>query len=345
MCSNEPTEFASTTDLAKLPYFELRDGQLHRLPPVDRVIDVHVHLALSFIRRNRVDLHRSHDSVRHYLPTHRPLDLDVYANKNLTAGDLRRLKGDLGPMSLTGKGMRATHTVANLTREMRQLGVTHSALLPIDFPYLSRNAETYLEVADGEDALVSLGSVHPWAPNLIARLDAQQAAGAVGIKMHPAVQKVAPEHPRALELYRACAERGLPVLWHCGPVGIESRASRRLCWLERYAKAIQECPEVTFVLGHSGALQFQEALELAQRHENVHLEVSCQSLANVRRIAREAPPERVMFGSDWPFYHQAIPLAKVLLATEGLPEQRANILWKNASRLFDLDPVLEEVNA
>jgi predicted TIM-barrel fold metal-dependent hydrolase len=343
--TDTPTLFDSTHDLARLPYFELRDGHLHRSGPVDRVVDVHTHLALAYVRRNRVDLDKVHDCTRHYLPTDRQLDLDVYANRNFTSGDLRRLKGDLGPMSLTGKGMRATHTLANLRRDMACLGISHSVLLPIDFPYLSRNAETYLEATATEDSLVSLGSVHPWAPDLLARLDRQVAAGAIGVKVHPAVQKVAPEHPRAIELYRACAERGLPVLWHCGPVGIESRLARRLCWLDRYAEAIRQCPEVTFVLGHSGALQFERALELCQRHENVHLEISCQSLANVRRIAAEAPAERVMFGSDWPFYHQAIPLAKALLATEGFPERRANLLWRNATRLFNLDPVLQEATS
>jgi hypothetical protein len=302
------------------------------------VIDVHAHLALAFVRPMRVDLHASHDCTKHYLPSERALDLDVYANLNFDAADLRRLKIDLGPMSVTGRGMRATHTVANLKREMLAMGVVRSVLLPIDFPYLSRNAETYLELAAREESVVSLGSVHPFAPDLAGRLDRQKAAGALGIKVHPAVQKVAPEHPKALELYRLCAERGLLVLWHCGPVGIESAVARRLCALDRYAKAIAACPETTFVLGHSGALEFEAALALAQKHDTVYLETSCQSLGNVRRIVLEAPPERVLFGSDWPFYHQAIPLAKVLLATEDVPERRDGLLWRNAARLFDLEP-------
>ncbi len=338
MPSQLPTRFDSLNDLARLPYFELRDGALVRSGDADPVIDVHVHLALAFVRPMSVDLQATHDCTEHYLPSHRPLDLDVYANRNFDAADLRRLKIDLGPMSVTSRGMRATHTVANLKRDMEAMGVVRSVLLPIDFPYLSKNAETYLEVAAQEEPVVSLGSVHPFASNVAERLDRQKAAGALGIKVHPAVQKVAPEHPKALELYRLCAERGLLVLWHCGPVGIESKAARRLCGLDRYAKAIEASPETTFVLGHSGALEFEAALKLAQKHETVYLETSCQSLGNVRRIVREAPPERVLFGSDWPFYHQAIPLAKVLLATEDVPERRAALLSGNATRLFNLEP-------
>ena len=137
------------------------------------------------------------------------------------------------------------------------------------------------------------------------------------------------------------------MLWHCGPVGIESRLSRSLCQLWRYQAAIEACAgdvtPPTFVLGHAGALAFEGALALAREHENVYLEVSCQSLSNLRRVVREAPPERVVFGSDWPFYHQSIPLAKVYLATEGHPRTRAGILWENAARLLSLE--LEEVAA
>ena len=341
--THHPTQFDSLADLAKLPYFELRDGMLHRTGEREPAIDVHTHLALAFVRSMKVDLNAVHDCTKHYLPCDRPLDLDVYANKNFTPGDLRRLKVDLGPKSVTSRGMRATHTLSNLEREMSALAVARSILLPIDFPILSRNAETYLEIAADREAVVSLGSVHPFAKGVAARLDAQKALGAPGIKVHPAVQKVAPEHPRALELYRLCAERDMSVTWHCGPVGIESKYARGLCQLERYAQAIAACPETTFILGHSGALQFEEALALAQQHENVYLEISCQSLGNVRRVVTEAPPERILFGSDWPFYHQAIPLAKALLATEDLPERRTDLLWRNACRLYALEPATLEV--
>jgi predicted TIM-barrel fold metal-dependent hydrolase len=56
----------------------------------------------------------------------------------------------------------------------------------------------------------------------------------------------------------------------------------------------------------------------------------------VKRILDEADPGRIVMGSDWPFYHQAIALAKVLLATEGHPGARRRVLHDNAARLFRL---------
>jgi predicted TIM-barrel fold metal-dependent hydrolase len=44
--------------------------------------------------------------------------------------------------------------------------------------------------------------------------------------------------------------------------------------------------------------------------------------------------ERMLFGTDWPFYHLAASLAKVLIVTEGRPEARAALLRGNAERLL-----------
>ena len=46
--------------------------------------------------------------------------------------------------------------------------------------------------------------------------------------------------------------------------------------------------------------------------------------------------ERLLFGSDWPFYHLAATLAKVLIVTQGRPEARHAILRGNAERLLGL---------
>jgi predicted TIM-barrel fold metal-dependent hydrolase len=333
-----PTRFDSLADLARLPWFELRDGRLVVSDPsVGTAIDTHTHLALSFVRRNRVDLQRGHARAEHYLPADRAFDLDVYVNKNFLPDDLRRMERDLSLGALTGGGMRATHTVPNLTREMGELQVAQSVLLPIDWPALSDNAGTWLDAIRGDRRLIGFGSVHPYKPRMEAELDRQIALGARGIKVHPAVQLVRPDDGRALRLYRLCGERDIPVFWHCGPVDIEPPLGRYLSQVRHYEKAIAECPSTTFVLGHSGALQMETAVGFAKRYPNVWLEIASQSLTNVRRLIEHAPSDRVMFGTDWPFYHQAVGLAKVFIATDGDEAARRALLRGNAARLLKLD--------
>lgn len=333
---NYPTRFSSSRELTQLPWFDLVDGQLCLDPAVGSSIDVHTHLAMAYVLPQRVDLGATHREAEHYLPLDCALDLDVYANVNFTQFDLSRMKKDLSLGALSAGGMRRTHTIGNLLSEMRALRVQSSVLLAIDFPFLSDNAGDWLREAKGHEELVVFGSVHPFKPNPEQELDRQVALGARGIKVHPAVQTVHPSAERCLRLYRACGERGLPVFWHCGPVGIEPPLGRYLTRVHRYARAIEQCPDTTFVLGHTGALELDEALELHRTFDNVWVEVASQSLSGVRRVLERARPDKIMLGSDWPFYHQSMPLAKVLIATDGDLEMRAKVLRENAARLLDM---------
>jgi uncharacterized protein len=329
--------FRNLFDLARLPWFDLRDDRLVVSDPaVGPVIDLHSHIALAYLLPMRVDLYRLTPHTEHYLPACCPVDIEVYQNKNFTPAALHALKRDLTLGSLTRGGMRATHTVPNLVREMDDLGIVRSVLLPIDLPYISKNAGHALEAARREPKIISFGSVHPIVGHVGIRLDEQAHAGARGVKVHPAVQLIAPDHPRAVALYRQCGARRLPVLLHCGPVGIELPAGRRRTQVALYEKPIAEEPRTTFVLGHSGALQMEQALALACRYPNVWLELSGQSLANVRTILDRADPARVVYGSDWPFYHQAIGIAKVLMATVGREHVRPKVLYQNAATLLGL---------
>ena len=333
--SAPPHVFANLLDLARLPWFDAHEG---RLVVSDRsvgpVIDMHSHIALAYLLPMRVDLHRQTECTEHYLPDCCPIDFEVYQNKNFTPAALHALKRDLTLGSLSRGGMRATHTTANLVREMDELGIAHSVLLPIELPYLSRNAAHALAAAQREPRLISFGSVHPIVDRVAVRLDDQAHEGARGVKMHPAVQLMAPNHPRAMALYRLCGERNLPLLWHCGPVGIELESGRRRSQVALYEEPIATHPRTRFVLGHAGALQMEQALDLACRYPNVWLELSGQSLSNVRTILAKADPDRVVYGSDWPFYHQAIGIAKVLLATEGNERLRRKVLHDNAAALL-----------
>lgn len=331
-----PTRFDSLFDLAKLPWFAVRDGELVVEDQAARgAIDVHTHLALSYLVPDGLDLAEESGESRLYLPRHRGFTLDTYANQNLDADDRRAMNRDLVLGGLfRGRGLRATHTAGTLRREMRGLGVRRSVLLPIDVPGLSRNAEKWLGTFGDEDAFVVFGSVHPLDPWAAKRLARQKAMGARGIKIHPNIQLVAPDHPKMVRLAGLVGDAGLPLFFHCGPVGIETEGGRQRTQVDRYRVAIEANPQTTFILGHTGALQPENAIALAAAYPNVWVELASQGLPVVRRILGEVDPARIMFGTDWPFYHQGMGLAKVLLATDGDDALRRRVLYENAERLL-----------
>src|SRR5690606_7904671 len=140
------------------------------------------------------------------------------------------------------------------------------------------------EARKHSDRLLSFGSVHPFARDAERRLDGQLAAGARGVKVHPGVQLVRPDARRARPPYGLSGEGEMVVFWHCGPAGIEPRLGQHLNQVRWYEAPIRENPRTTFVLGHAGARQFDDALALQRRYPNVWLETSSQSLTNVRRM-------------------------------------------------------------
>jgi hypothetical protein len=91
---------------------------------------------------------------------------------------------------------------------------------------------------------------------------------------------------------------------------------------------------VQFLLGHAGARDVEDAVLAAQQHPNVWLDIACQGATQLQSILDRVGHERLVFGSDWPFYPLAATLAKVLLVTETRPAARTAILRDNAERVF-----------
>lgn len=133
MSDPTPIYFNDLLSLARLPWFDVDHG---RLVVSDRsvgpIIDMHSHLALAYARPLSLDLNKLHPETEYYLPACSGFDLERYINKNFTEKQLKTLSRDLALMSVTGGGMRRTHTRPNLERDMKDMGIVHSVILPID---------------------------------------------------------------------------------------------------------------------------------------------------------------------------------------------------------------------
>lgn len=334
---DETFRFDRLQDLARLPWFDL-DGD--RLVTSDKtvgpIIDMHAHYALPSLWPHKIDLQRSTPETELLLPCCARHDLDVYANHNFGALGLKKLKRKLVLGGLTGGGGRKTHTVPNLERDAKDVGVVHSAILAIDLGMPSRSVADSNAAAKGRESTTAFGSVHPRRRRPKEKLEEQLHTGARGLKLHPQLQQFMPAAPAAMELYKLAASERVPVLWHCGPVGIELASARKFVQIPNYEQPLAEHPDTTFILGHAGAMACDQAIRLQRRYANAYLEVSCISLAQMRQVVAEADPDRIVYGTDWPFYHHGLALAKVLVATEGQPALRRKILHDNAAKLLGL---------
>jgi hypothetical protein len=340
-----PLRFRGYRGLAELPWFELDDRGRLRLvdDSVPRAIDVHAHLGISVFLAREIDLQARTPRVRHLLDCDAtqpgcPLDLDVYMNANFSDADLRRLRVEAVRQGILGGGAPTTHTIPNLLDEMDDTGVERALVLPIAFglPFRDDLTERWLAATEPARArLVPGASVHPRDDDALPKLRAYAARGARAVKLHPVAQRFYPDAPEAMAVYAECGRLGLAVVFHCGRAGIEPEAAHRYPLPRHFDAALAEHPKVQFVLGHSGARDLADALPLA-RHPNAWFDCHGQGASALASLIASVGGERVLFGSDWPFYHLASSLAKVLIVTRDDTPLRHAILRGNAERLLGL---------
>lgn len=344
-----PLRFRGYAGLARLPWFEL--DAAGRLVLADRSlprgIDLHTHLGMAALFAPFPDLWARSEEVHYLLDCDGrssggapcDLDLDVYINENFTPEGLRRLRIEALRQLTIGSAAARTHTIPNLVAELDRMRFERACVLPIDFglPFRGDMATRFIDAVAGSDAeprLILGGSVHPRAGDAVARLRDQVHRGARILKLHPEMQRFYPSEPAAMELYAECERIGVPVLFHCGRSGIEPERIRGFALPRHFEEAIAAHPRLPFILGHGGARDHPEAVELARRHPHVTLGIASLGATAVLGALQRLGPERILFGSDWPFYPIATALAKVLLATREQPAWREPVLRGNALRIL-----------
>jgi predicted TIM-barrel fold metal-dependent hydrolase len=145
--------------------------------------------------------------------------------------------------------------------------------------------------------------------------------GFVGIKVH--------RHDARLtrEVCEAARAHALPVLYD---------VAGEVASIELFAT---QYPEVNFIIPHLGSFADDWAAQLAlidhlQRHPNVHADsAGVRRFDLLQQAVQRAGAHKLLFGSDGPWLHPAVELAKIRLL--GLPPaQQALVLGGNLQRLI-----------
>jgi predicted TIM-barrel fold metal-dependent hydrolase len=340
-----PLRFSGYRGLANLPWFELdANGVLRTKVELPPVFDFHAHLGWAHLFAPPVDLLQRTQRIQYLLDCDRTdppctLDLDVYINANFTEAMHDDLSREVRNSLLFGSQAAATHTIPNLLAEMDAVGVAKVAVLPIatGLPFGEDPTAHILDAiasAGAGERLVPFASVHPRNAGWRKLLHGYAERGVRGVKVHPEMQRLFPDEPAAMELYEECGRLNLPVIFHGGRSGIEPAFMRPYALIRRYVAAITSFPQVRFVLGHAGARDVADAIPVAQQHANVWLEISGQGVTQLHELIRTLGYEKLLFGTDWPFYPLAATLAKVLIVTKDHDPARTAILYANAERVL-----------
>ncbi len=164
--------------------------------------------------------------------------------------------------------------------------------------------------------------------------------GVRGIKLHPIVQRFAADDPRMLPIYEACIDLGIVVLTHTGP----AKSGEKLGEPEAFVPVLQRYPDLKLVMAHMGGRAWRQTAAVAAAFPQLHFDL-CEivawlgatagpSLEDFGRLIAEVGPERVLLGTDFPWYDLDTTVGQVMAIPGLSTEQKEGILGANAARFM-----------
>jgi uncharacterized protein len=164
----------------------------------------------------------------------------------------------------------------------------------------------------------------------------QMAKGAKGIKVHPVLQGFFPDDPRMHPMYDLCVEQHLTVLSHSGTTKGNPQ------WADPFAFAgvMQAHPRLHLLLAHLGGSSWHQVAEFADAFPTVSFDL-CEIIAwtgapgaptadELGRLIRDIGADRVLFGTDFPWYEVDRTIDQLMDLPHLSEEQKLGILGQNA---------------
>jgi predicted TIM-barrel fold metal-dependent hydrolase len=168
--------------------------------------------------------------------------------------------------------------------------------------------------------LVGFGRADPRREDAIKELTRiKKSLGLTGLKLHPIVECFRPDHPFFNKFFQQATKLGLPILFHTGD-GFSSPGL--------ISKIAQKYPKLPIILGHLK----EGALNTMQQFDNTYVETS-GTLPDLIELAADIDENRILFGSDIPYYRYPTQIA-IVEASEITQRAKRKLFYENFQRLF-----------
>ncbi len=210
---------------------------------------------------------------------------------------------------------------------------------------LRRRNDWTCELAKEHAEFVAFPSVDPLMEPDEMAAEVERCAtelGAAGIKLHPAEGHYFPGDERLWPAYAKAQELGLPIISHGGVFMMSPDV--HYTKPSNFAPVLEKFPDLKVVIAHLGQGFWDESIELARKYPNAFFDTSAVisgfekfdilKHATVELI-RTLGVERVMFGSDYPWFSPAASLKEM----QGLPlraAEKEKILGENARNILGI---------
>jgi predicted TIM-barrel fold metal-dependent hydrolase len=172
--------------------------------------------------------------------------------------------------------------------------------------------------------------------------DMAESYGACGLKLHGSMQGFSMADERLWPTYAVCQELALPILGHAGP----DREAMGYAEPRAFEPMLAAFPGLKVVLAHLGGAAWRQSAGVAARHPNAFFD--CSEIiawtgspngptdAELAALIREIGSDRVMMGSDFPWYDLDHTVRLVMELPILSTSEKEAILGANALRILGL---------
>jgi len=168
--------------------------------------------------------------------------------------------------------------------------------------------------------LVGFGRVDPRREDAIKELNRiKTSLGLSGLKLHPMVECFRPDHPFFDKFFKTVNELLLPILFHSGD-GFSSPGL--------ILKIAKKYPELPIILAHLK----EGAINVLKECQKVYVETS-GTLPDFIELAVDIDEDRILFGSDVPYYRYA-PQIAIVEAAEISQKAKRKIFCENFQKML-----------
>lgn len=224
-------------------------------------------------------------------------------------------------------------TVEQMVNSMDSLGIDKcaiSAFASIGPDYVYGNNMLLDAIRKFPDRVLGYVTLNPNYPeDIIAEYERCNVNdNIIGIKLHQN------QHGRPLDykgydpVFKYANDRSMLILIHIWGIA-------QVCIIEKLA---QEYPNITFIMGHTGAdaTAMTKAIDVINKYSNVYGDtaLSMAFQGNIEWLAAEANNDRILFGSDMPFYSPIHTVARIALA-EISDDAKKAIFGGNFTRILN----------
>jgi uncharacterized protein len=189
----------------------------------------------------------------------------------------------------------------------------------------------------------ALATVFPGEPGAERILHDAFQLGMRGVKIHCHVQCVSADAPEMDAVAGACADAGLPIVMHAGrePASPAYRCdTHAICSVDRVDRLLARHPRLTLVIPHLGVDEYDGYRALLRRRERLFVDTTMMLAGYFPGYPPTLdgwPPERVLYGTDFPNVPYAWDRELKNLVALGLRERDlTRVLGSNAAELFGI---------